>query len=261
MERLVLKIGGSELEQIAPAAADDFVTGLIAVLHELTKNRSVVLVHGGGKTIAQLQSRLGLAARFVDGLRVTDDASLDVAEMVLSGLTNKRLTARLVSAGLRAVGLSGVDDGLIRVRRLEHPGKDWGWVGEIVETRAAVVTALLQDGLVPVISPISLGFDGHTYNVNADHAAAALAASLNAAELVFVSNVPGVLAGAERACLPLLTPSDVEALIAAGEISGGMIPKVRAALDALAQGVRQVRIANLPGLMEGQGTCFVMSEV
>lgn len=258
MERLVLKVGGSELESIVNGAANDFVAGLVAAVRALQKEAAVVLVHGGGKTIANLQARLGLEARFVDGLRVTDDASLDVAEMVLSGLTNKRLAARFVSAGVRAVGLSGVDDGLIRVNRLAQPGKDWGWVGDVTSANTALLETLLDQGIVPIISPISLGLDGHSYNVNADHAAAALASALGARELVFVSNVPGVLTGADQACLPLLSPDEVEALIAAGEINGGMVPKVRSALAALARGVERVRIANLEGLVCGEGTCFVM---
>mgnify|MGYP000417059277 CR=1 FL=1 len=257
MERLVLKIGGSELENILPASGDDFVAGLIEAVRTLQREAAVVLVHGGGKTIAGLQARLGLEARFVDGLRVTDDASLDVAEMVLSGLTNKRLTARFVSAGVRAVGLSGVDDGLIRVRRLSQPGKDWGWVGEVVAVNPDLLETLLAQGTVPILSPISLGLDGHSYNVNADHAAAALAVALNARELVLISDVPGVLTGAEKACLPMLSPDQVEALIATGEISGGMIPKVRSALTALERGVERARIVNLAGLVNGGGTCFV----
>ncbi|MBN1936195.1 MAG: acetylglutamate kinase [Anaerolineae bacterium] len=265
MERLVLKIGGSELEAIAYGAADDFVAGLITAVRALQKEVAVVLVHGGGKTIANLQAQLGLEARFVDGLRVTDDASLDVAEMVLSGLTNKRLAARFVSVGMRAVGLSGIDDGLIRVNRLSQPGKDWGWVGDVTGANTSLLEALLDQGIVPIISPISLGLDGHSYNVNADHAAAALASALGARELVFVSNVPGVLAGssptsADKICLPLLSPGEVEALIVAGEINGGMIPKVRSALAALERGVERVRIANLEGLVCGEGTCFVRQE-
>lgn len=256
MERLVLKVGGSELENILPEAEGDFVAGLIAAVRALQQDAAVVLVHGGGKTIANLQTRLGLEARFVDGLRVTDDASLDVAEMVLSGLTNKRLVARFVAAGVRAVGLSGVDDGLIRVRRLSQPGKDWGWVGEVTGTDVALLEMLLAHGIVPIVSPISLGIDGHSYNVNADHAAAALAVALNARELVFISNVPGVLAGPQKACVPLLSTDEVEALIAAGEINGGMIPKVRSALAVLERGVAQARIVNLEGLVNGGGTCF-----
>jgi acetylglutamate kinase len=217
----------------------------------------LAVVHGGGKAIARLQGRLRLEPRLVDGLRVTDDASLDVAEMVLSGWVNKRLVGRLVSDGVAAFGLSGVDGGLFRVVKMAHGTHDLGWVGEIVETHAGAVEALLDAGVLPVVSPISLGLDGHTYNVNADHAAAALACALGASELVFLSNVPGVL-GEEMAgaCIPQMTPAEVEALIEAGTIHGGMVPKARSALRALEAGVRRVRITDLAGLCTEGGTCF-----
>ena len=261
MERIVLKVGGNELDDAG------FVSGLIETLREMWQARAVAVVHGGGKAIARLQERLSLQPRFVDGLRVTDDESLDVAEMVLSGLTNKRLVGQLVSGGVAAVGLSGVDGGLFRVVKMVHDTHDLGWVGEIVETNPAEVEALLSRGVTPVISPISLGLDGHTYNVNADHAACALACALGAGELAFVSNVPGVLLGMEAdgyirgdgggECVPALTPDEVESLIGRGEIRGGMVPKVRSALDALGRGVERVRITNLAGLVADKGTCFV----
>lgn len=258
MERIVLKIGGNELDD------DRFVSGLIDALRALRQTCAVALVHGGGKAIARLQERLCLEPRFVDGLRVTDDESLDVAEMVLSGWINKRLVARLVAAGVPALGLSGVDDGLFRVVKLSHNTHDLGWVGDIIETHSSEVAALLARGVTPVISPISLGLDGHTYNVNADHAASALACALGVGELVFVSNVPGVLIGmhagtadAGGECVPLLTSTEVESFIRSGEINGGMVPKVRSALSALERGVPRVRITNLEGLTSDGGTCFL----
>ncbi len=265
MERIVLKIGGSELDRAG------FVDGLIDALHGLCSRYAVVLVHGGGKAIARLQERLCLQPQFVEGLRVTDNESLDVAEMVLSGWVNKRLVARLVSAGIPALGLSGVDNGLFRVVKMSHNLHDLGWVGEITETHPGLVESLLAQGITPVISPISLGLDGHTYNVNADHAASALACALGARELVFVSNVPGVLveggsAGAEEQeersahCVPALMPDEVESLIASGVINGGMVPKVRSALSALERGVACVRIADLEGLTADGGTCFLAEE-
>jgi acetylglutamate kinase len=292
MDRIVLKIGGSELDR------EGFVDGLIEALRGLWGRYAVTVVHGGGKAIARLQERLCLQPHFVEGLRVTDDESLDVAEMVLSGLVNKRLVGRLVGAGIPAVGLSGVDNGLFRVVKYDHQAHDLGWVGDIRETHATPVEALLALGITPVVSPISLGLDGHTYNVNADHAAAALACALGAGELAFVSDVPGVLgkepplkpprilrpcsgqalAGREDApspptedgrltgegwgggfpeCIPALTSAEADALIASGVIKGGMVPKVRSALAALERGVARVRITDLEGLAVDGGTCFL----
>jgi acetylglutamate kinase len=250
VKRLVLKVGGSELDR------PGFVEGLIEALRELNVENQVVLVHGGGKAIARLQEQLRLEPRFVEGLRVTDDASLDVAEMVLSGLVNKRLVAKLVSAGVHAVGLSGVDNGILRVVRMKHSEHNLGWVGEPTKTNTTPIEILLSAHFVPIISPISLGLDGHTYNVNADHAASALSHALQADELVFVTNVPGVLAEEQGECLPALTPDQVNNLITENTITGGMVPKVRSALSALERGVTSVRITDLAGLTTEGGTCF-----
>lgn len=250
MDRIVLKVGGNELDNPA------FVDGLVEALLHLHQAYAVALVHGGGKAISRLQEQLRLQAHYVNGLRVTDDASLDVAEMVLSGLVNKRLVGRLVAAGLPAVGMSGVDGGLFRVVKLERETHDLGWVGDVVETHLDALEPLLEAGMTPIVSPISLGLDGHTYNVNADHAAAALACALGAGELVFVSNVPGVLEGLDGECIPVLDAADVEALIDSGTIHGGMVPKVQSALAALNAGVPRVRITNLEGLCADGGTCF-----
>lgn len=251
MESIVLKVGGNELDD------PSFVEGLVAAIRSLWKGQGVAVVHGGGKAIARLQERLCLTPRFVEGLRVTDDESLDVAEMVLSGWVNKRLVGRLVTEQVPAVGLSGVDNGLFRVAKIPHQEYDLGWVGKIVETQTAEISLLLEEGITPVISPISLGMDGHTYNVNADHAAAALSCALVAGELAFVSNVPGVLPESGGECIPLLDDIQVESLIQEGTISGGMVPKVRSALYALNAGVPRVRITNLAGLCSDGGTCFV----
>ena len=250
MKRLVLKVGGSELDR------PGFVADLIKVLRELSAEHQVVLVHGGGKAIARLQEQLRLEPRFVEGLRVTDDASLDVAEMVLSGLLNKRLVAKLVSAGVPAIGISGVDNGLIRVVKMHNKSHDLGWVGEPKEINASSIELLLSANIIPILSPISLGLDGCTYNVNADHAASALSCALQADELVFVTNVPGVLRQEQGDCLPVLTPAQVNALIAEHVITDGMVPKVRSALTALERGVTSVRITDLAGLATDGGTCF-----
>lgn len=248
----VLKIGGNEL------ADPDFVATLATSVARIkdTTAAPVIVVHGGGQAIADLQSRLGLEPRKVDGLRVTDAASLEVAEMVLSGHSNKLLVKALLASGVDAVGLSGVDGGLLRARKKQHPTADLGLVGTIAAVRADLLHALAAAGLTAVVSPISLGLDdGLTYNVNADEAAAAVATAVGATQLDFISNVPGVLHG--DALIPSLTASETAVLIAQGVIHGGMIPKVQSALDVVARGVPQVRIVHLAGLATGGGTVFV----
>lgn len=243
---ILLKLGGNDLANPA------FLADLGAWL---ARHRApTVIVHGGGQAIADLQTRLGLAPRKHNGERITDPASLDVAEMVLSGHANKRIVAALLSAGVDALGLSGVDGGLLRAARKQHPTVDLGRVGEIHTVRTSLIHGLLAQGLVPVISPISLGDDGAAFNVNADHAASAVAAALGVSVIHFVSNVPGVLHN--DAILPRLTPPDVHRLIDQGIIHGGMIPKVHAALAAVHAGVPEARIGNLAGLPHG-GTAFV----
>ena len=255
--RIVIKIGGNEVDD------EGFLSGLVETIKQMreagilpTGSTRPVIVHGGGKEIARLQNAMGLAPAFIEGLRVTDKESLDVAEMVLSGLVNKRLVARLMGTGVPAVGLSGVDFGLIRVEKMVHPSGDLGWVGRIVEVQTEHLESLLNRGLVAVISPISLGVDGHTYNVNADHAAMAVAQSLKASQLIFVSNVPGVVI--EDQVVPEIRASQAEEWIKSGKIHGGMVPKVRSALEGVATGIAQVRITNLEGLRLGTGTSLVV---
>lgn len=242
----LLKVGGAELEE-GPVLEE-----LVSALAPLGRCGPLIIVHGGGSEIARLQKRLGLTPQFVEGLRVTDEDSLQVAEMVLSGLVNKRLTARLVTRGVRAIGLSGVDGGLLRAEKLAHAAGDLGRVGHIVSVDVATLASLLRLGFTPVISPISLGEDGRPYNVNADHAAMALARAARVNEMIFLTDVPGVLY--EGDVLPELPASRARALIAEQVITGGMIPKVNAALEAVSQGVGAARITNLTGLAANTGT-------
>lgn len=242
----VIKIGGNELD------SQSFLDGLATTIANL--NEPVIVVHGGGQAIAELQSKLGLTTTKVDGLRVTDGDSLRVAEMVLSGHANKLLVRALQAAGVNAIGLSGVDAGLLQCKKKQHPTADLGYVGTIFQVNAPLLHSLIAQGLTPVISPISVGADHHAYNVNADEAATAVAAALPADLLDFVSNVPGVLQADQL--VPQLNPVATQTLIDNGVIHGGMIPKVGAALSALEAGVAQVRIVNLAGLANGAGTRF-----
>lgn len=248
----IIKVGGNELADPA------FLQGLAQSVKIIQTNNGapVVIIHGGGKAIADLQAKLGLEAIKIDGLRVTDVASLEVAEMVLSGYSNKLIVKALLTAGVDAIGLSGIDGGLLRCHKKEHLTADLGFVGTVTEVRAELLQQLAAQGFTAVISPISLGFDGHTYNVNADYAASAVALALNADLLNFVSNVPGVLKNGE--CISTLTIAETEALIEQGVITDGMIPKVRAACTAVAQGVAQSRIVNLAGLGSDGGTIFTL---
>ncbi len=245
----VLKIGGRQLDDA------DFLREMVDVIHNLRQDHSVVLVHGGGRAIQWWQQRLGLTPEYIEGLRVTDEDSLEVAEAVLSGLINKYLVALFLNAGIRAVGISGVDAGLVRVTRMHHPKGDLGRVGDIQEVDLTLVETLLASDMMPIISPISLGQDGLTYNVNADHVARAVAGALRAERLYFISDVPGVLIAGQT--VRVMTAHQAESWIAEGFIRGGMIPKVRSALEALRAGVHQVIITNLSGLRQNRGTAIV----
>lgn len=243
---ILLKVGGNEIDDEA------FLAGFVAAVAELSRAVPVIVVHGGGKEIGELHKQLDVPFQFVDGLRVTTADSLRLVEMVLSGLVNTRLTRWLVNGGVQALGISGVDLGLVRAEPLRPNGQDIGFVGRIVDVQAEPLQRWLAEGITPVISPISLGLDGQSYNVNADQVAAAVAAAVGASRLVFVSNVPGVLL--DGAVAPRLTIDQVEATIASGQIFGGMVPKVRAAIEAVQAGAPTAVITNLAGLAAGDGT-------
>jgi len=243
----VIKIGGNELSD--PGFLENLAQAVAAM------SEPVVIVHGGGRAIADMQSRLGLQTVKVDGLRVTDAESLAVSQMVLSGHANKTIVVALLSAGVEAVGISGVDGGLLRCVKKQHPSADLGYVGQIVEVRPRILQNLVAQGITPVISPISLGVEGQVYNVNADEAAGALAAALEARLLSFISNVPGVL-DQDNNPIPALTLAQSELLIQGGVIRDGMVPKVKAALEVIGRGVPHARIVNLKGLSNGSGTLF-----
>jgi acetylglutamate kinase len=242
----ILKISGDKLDN------SDFLSAFAGYV--AAQAEPVVVVHGGGRGIADLQTKLGLPTLKVDGLRVTDAESLVVAQMVLSGLVNKRLVAALLAAGVDAVGLSGVDGGLLRCAQKRHPTADLGYVGEITAVRTDLLTNLLERGITAVLSPISLGPDYQPYNVNADEVACAVALALRADLLDFVSNVPGVMENGRL--FSHLTPAQCSSLREREIIVGGMIPKVQAALDAVAQGVAQARIVDMDGLLNDGGTWF-----
>jgi acetylglutamate kinase len=246
---LVLKIGGNQVED------EEFLAGFVSAVKQLLAGQAVIVVHGGGKEIADLHVQLGVGFETVEGLRATSEESLRLVEMVLNGTVNTRLVRWLVNGGIDAIGLNGIDLGMVRVQPLTINGRSLGWVGQPRQVNGEALLQLLDLGLTPVISPVSLGEDGAAYNVNADHVAAAIARGIEASRLVFVSNVPGVQIAGRTA--RALTLSQIEELIADGHITGGMIPKVRSAMDAVGSGVHQAVITDLEGLAKGAGTAVV----
>ncbi|OGA18508.1 MAG: acetylglutamate kinase [Betaproteobacteria bacterium RIFCSPLOWO2_12_FULL_63_13] len=205
-----------------------------------------VVVHGGGPQIEHLLGRLGKKGEFVQGMRVTDEETMDVVAMVLGGQVNKEVVTLINQAGGKAVGLTGQDGAFIRAKKMLLAGKDndpvdIGQVGEIASIDPGVISALEEGGFIPVVAPIGVGEKGESYNINADLVAGKLAEVLKAEKLVVLTNAPGVL-DQEGKLLAGLTPKMVDALFADGTISGGMLPKISSALDAAKNGVRSVHI-------------------
>ena len=244
-QTLVIKVGGNELS--SPA----YIAELADVVAALQETNDCILVHGGGKSVSGLMARLGIEPAFIDGQRVTDEPTLEITEMVLSGQVNKTLVLALLRAGLDALGLSGIDRGLLQV---EPWSAQMDRVGRIVAVKGSVLQDLCAQGVVPVISPISYGPAGK-YNVNADHAAGAIAGAIAAGRLVFVTNVPGV--HIDDAPAASLSAHEIQKHIGTGAIFAGMIPKVQAAQAAAALSGRNVTITNLTGLRNGTGTTIL----
>lgn len=241
----IIKIGGNEL------AAPGFIQGLITAIKEQQKNYSCILVHGGGREIDQLMQKMQIEPQYKNGQRITDEKTLEIAEMVLSGNINKKLVLALISGGLEAIGLSGVD---LKLLQVEPWGEEMKLVGRIIKVREDLLTEYCGQNIIPVISPISIGPAGR-YNVNADHAAGKIAGALEAEKVVFITNVPGVLI--EEEVVTQLTDTEIRALIQNGTIQGGMIPKVNAALDALNFGAKSTIVTNLAGFRDQVGTTII----
>jgi len=229
-EILVVKLGGSTISDQAQVLAE---------VAAIARRRPMVLVHGGGRRISEWLERLGVPSRFEGGLRVTDAQSLEVAAAVLRGVVNSELVAGLRDLGVDAVGLSGVDGGLLIAERVAG----MGLVAHVVGLRRDLLDAVLVAGQVPVVAPLARDEQGVVCNVNADDVAAGIAAGLGARQLVLLTDVDGVRdASGDR--LDSLTVTEAEALIAAGVIAGGMVPKVRAALGAVGWAEAEAVIAD-----------------
>jgi len=244
---IVIKYGGNAMvdETLKKEFARDVVLMKLVGMNP-------VIVHGGGPQIGQLLERIGKKSKFIDGLRVTDSETIDVVEMVLGGLVNKSIVALINAHGGKAVGLSGKDGDMIRARKMvfhkdgstnDDDIVELGFVGEIESINPLVVDVLDQEDFIPVIAPIGVGVDGKAYNINADTVAGRLAVTLGAEKLILLTNTPGVL-DKNGELLTGLSESRVKALIEAGTISGGMLPKVKCAIDAVAGGVRTATISD-----------------
>ena len=240
--KIVIKIGGVALEDEATLHKC-----ARAVVEMAKDGHRVAVVHGGGTALTRTLKLLGKQSDFINGLRITDSETRDVAVMVLAGMVNKKVVAAVVKAGLPAVGFCGGDGMTFRARKKQTQGYDLGFVGEICAVEPRWFEAIWNEGGVPVLSSLALGSDGEYYNVNADQMASACAAAFGARQLIFLTDVEGVL-DASRHILPALTPSASRELIASGVAAGGMQAKLNAAMAALEGGVEQVRIA--PGAAE-----------
>ncbi|MFK9094051.1 acetylglutamate kinase [Bacillus salipaludis] len=263
MKYLVIKCGGSVLENLPRSFFEDVVK-----MHQFGE-WTPIIVHGGGPLITSLLKSLNVETKFVNGLRVTDHQVLDVVEMVLSGSVNKQVVRNIAEVGGSAVGISGVDGGLLKAVPTEN-AKTLGFVGEVVEVNQSIIKGIINQGYIPVISPVGVDSGGQRYNINGDIAASAVAKALEA-NLCFISDIPGILVEKNgiKTKLDKVSKQIIEELIENQTIYGGMIPKVKAAIDGLVHNIPEVGIINgfeknsLIDYSNGQcvGTKIVLKEV
>ncbi|MBO5136919.1 MAG: acetylglutamate kinase [Spirochaetaceae bacterium] len=238
---VVVKYGGNAMlnEELKAAVMQDIVLLNTIGIH-------VVLVHGGGPEINHMLEKVGKESKFVNGLRYTDSETMEIVQMVLTGKLNKDIVGILLQNGGKAVGLSGVDSGLLRAKKIDSDGEDLGFVGEVTEVNPEIVLSLLEQGFIPVISTVALGEQGDEsrYNINADTAAAKIAVALKAEKFVQLTNVPGVLRNLEdpTTLIKRIARDAIPSLIATGVISSGMIPKIECCFEALKGGVPRTHI-------------------
>jgi acetylglutamate kinase len=242
----VIKYGGHAMgdERTAETFARDIV-----MLKTIGINP--VVVHGGGPQIGAMLERMKITSSFVDGLRVTDAATVEIVEMVLSGTINKQIVTAINQAGGRAIGISGKDGHLIEAQQLKRTKKDpdsniekvldLGFVGEPTKIDPTIIENITNSGMIPVIAPIGMGANGETYNINADTAAGAIASALKAHKLMMLTDVPGILTK-KKELISDISAKEIDDLLADGTITGGMIPKVETCVDALQNGVKQAHI-------------------
>lgn len=245
----IVKVGGTSLQ------SEQDLSSLARHIRWLQgRNLAPILVHGGGTEISAFHKRLGVPFEKHEGLRVTTPDGMEITTMVLCGLVNKRVVSALRRQGLRALGLSGMDDGLIQATAKNEAV--WGRVGTPVATNTGLLRDLVRAGYVPIVAPVSVDERGEALNVNADEAAVALATGLGASTLDFVSDIPGVR-GDDDKVMARLDCGQIENLIAARTIKGGMVPKIQAALAAVQRGVLRARIGDLDAMRNNRATTIV----
>ncbi len=232
---VVVKYGGNAMvsEDLRNAVMSDIILlSLVGV--------KVVLVHGGGPDITDTLKKMGVQSRFVNGLRYTDAQTVEVVQMVLSGKTNKDLVAKVQSMGGKAMGLCGLDGGMLMAKKLEAE-EDLGFVGEVTQVHIEPILDALKNGYIPIIATVAADAQGQVYNINADTAAAAIAGALGAENIVMMTDVRGLLKtlGDDSSLIPMVQVSEVPALVRQGIIGGGMIPKVQCCVEAVRRGVKR----------------------
>lgn len=244
----VVKYGGAAMvdEKLQESVAKDVV-----LLKKVGIN--IIIVHGGGKEVTDIATRLGIPTQFIEGQRFTDAPMMEVVQMVLAGKTNKDIVARINRYDGNAVGVCGIDASLLRVRRYAAEGKDLGLVGEITGVNDGYLDLLLRNSILPVIAPIGVDDEGTVYNINADIAAANIAAAMKAEKLVYLSDVEGVFA--DGALIRSMDQEKARRLIESGIINNGMIPKIRSAFMALEKSVRKVH------LIDGRARHSLLAEI
>ncbi len=246
-QTIVIKYGGHAM--VDEGLKQDFARD-ITLLKLIGFNP--VVVHGGGPQIGSVLDKMGISSRFVDGMRVTDESIMDVVEMVLVGNVNKEIVAQISRHGGNAVGLSGKDGGLILAKKMhivrsqstqDKPPEliDIGMVGEVVGINPDIIRTIEAGGFIPIIAPVGAGESGETYNINADWVAGKIAISLKAIKLILLTDVEGVMDKSDS-LISSITVEEMEALLEGGTISGGMIPKMQCALDAVREGVKRVHV-------------------
>ena len=237
---IVVKYGGSAMEnpELQKSVIED------VVLLKLVGFKPII-VHGGGKEISRWIKKVGMQPEFVNGLRVTDEATMEIAEMVLNKV-NKNLVRMIEELGVHAVGISGKDGGLLQAKKKYSEGRDIGYVGDVETVDTGILQDLLDDDFLPVVCPVGMDEHYNTFNINADDAACAIAKAIKADKLVFLSDVWGVCRNPEDAhsLISELTISEAKDMIADGTISGGMLPKIESCIDAIDNGVNRVHILN-----------------